>query len=388
MVIFIHSHNNTFPRIRRRSIFLRTCMKMNELFKNLGNEKISLSYMGLISDGITDKFTALTESYLKSSSQLGKISNRTCFLIAECFQNTIRHREKVPRAANHRDFFHLSLSDDGVMLCSSNLILKEHIDGLKDKINHINSLDPDGLKNLYHEILTGTEGLSSKGGAGLGLIEMARKSSMPLKYHFRDIDGAVAEFFLALELKKPGESISVPRLSENMHRELNFYQTLVENNILVLFKGEFTREIISPLLQMMDANILSGDSVAAKDKKGLITTIEVVQNILKHAKVTNGERAGIFSISSREGGLVIVGGNFIERQRAEELLKFLESLKKMKTDDVIQLYKQRLASAEITPEGNSGLGLLEIARNSAMQFTYSFDNSAGNDPFFSIQIYL
>ncbi len=361
---------------------------MNNLFKQLDKDKISLSYLGPISDGITDKFTGLSESYLKNSSQLGKISNRTCFLIAECFQNTIRHREDGVNLSGHRDFFHLGVHDNGVVLCTSNLIRKEHIAGLKEKITHINSLDTGALKSLHHEVLTGTEGLSAKGGAGLGLIEMARKSSLPLKFNFREKDADMAEFFLALELRHPGETLPVARVSNGLENELKFYEALLQDNILMLFKGEFSREIVAPLIQMMDVNILGGKEIADSEKKGLITFIEVIQNILNHAKVINGGKSGIFSISNRQGRLVIEGGNFVEESKVDGMMNILGSLKNMKMEDVMSLYKQRMAVPEITPEGNSGLGLLEIARNSSMDFTYDFDKSSEPGTFFTLKINL
>ena len=50
----------------------------------------------------------------------------------------------------------------------------KNVESLKDKITQVNSLDKDGLKSLYKDVIKGGE-LSSKGGAGLGFIDMARK---------------------------------------------------------------------------------------------------------------------------------------------------------------------------------------------------------------------
>ncbi len=48
-------------------------------------------------------------------------------------------------------------------------------------MEQINNLDKDGLKDLYKEIIKNTT-ISEKGGAGLGFVDMARKSGQPLEY--------------------------------------------------------------------------------------------------------------------------------------------------------------------------------------------------------------
>ena len=58
---------------------------------------------------------------------------------------------------------------------------------LADKLKNINEKDPNDLKKLYFEILkSGMFG--EKSGAGLGLLQIARKSSNPIQYEFSAID--------------------------------------------------------------------------------------------------------------------------------------------------------------------------------------------------------
>jgi hypothetical protein len=51
---------------------------------------------------------------------------------------------------------------------------------IKDKINQVNKLNKDELKNLYKTTLK--EGASSEKGAGLGIIDIARESSEKLVF--------------------------------------------------------------------------------------------------------------------------------------------------------------------------------------------------------------
>jgi hypothetical protein len=360
---------------------------MYKLYEYLRDEKICLSYLGLINDGITDKFIDLSEFFLKNSTNLGKIKNKTSFLIAECFQNTIRHREKDKKVANHKDYFQINAWDGGVVLSSCNLVQEKFVEDLRKKITYINSLDPEELKKLHDEILS-SEGFSSKGGAGLGLVDMARKSGLPLRYNFTSIESNVSQFFIALEILNQNEAIHIPKISLYLKREIEFYNSLVKKDIMLLYRGEFSRETMMPLIEMLEHNVAGSDGVSSNEKKRLVTLIEILQNISKHGKVLNTNKAGIFSIAEANGAFIVESGNFINQEEEAPLRKSLEEIKALSMEEIIALYKKRLLSPGITPEGNSGLGLLEIARNCSKNFEWEFTETPEHEIFFSLKITL
>ena len=63
------------------------------IFDKLKNDKLSLIYNGSFSDSITHKFIELSEYNLNSNVSMSKIRNRVSYLMAECFQNIVRHGE-------------------------------------------------------------------------------------------------------------------------------------------------------------------------------------------------------------------------------------------------------------------------------------------------------
>jgi hypothetical protein len=72
-------------------------------------------------------------------------------------------------------------------LTTCNPIQNEDIDKLKEHINNINNLDKEGLRQLFRSTLTNGK-FSSKGGAGLGFIEMAKVSGEKINFSFETID--------------------------------------------------------------------------------------------------------------------------------------------------------------------------------------------------------
>ena len=80
-------------------------------------------------------------------------------------------------------------------MITANKILKERIEDLRKTIDTINALNKDELNALYKkQIREGS--LSEKGGAGLGLIDIARKTGKKLDYQFLPLEDNKNFFFL------------------------------------------------------------------------------------------------------------------------------------------------------------------------------------------------
>ena len=85
-------------------------------------------------------------------------------------------------------------SADGLYSVSSgNVILENDVAELRDRLDEINSLDKEGLKRIYKERLR-RERAPDSTGAGLGLIDIARRTTGKLDYSFVELD-AEHEFF-------------------------------------------------------------------------------------------------------------------------------------------------------------------------------------------------
>ncbi|MDX2172219.1 MAG: SiaB family protein kinase [Bacteroidota bacterium] len=358
---------------------------MKNLFEKLHNDKICLSYLGSFEDDITDKLIGISEYYLENKSELGKIKNKVSFLIAECFQNIVRHKEpqkNLPTtSSNHTDFFQLNVLDDRTVLSSCNLISEKYVEELEKKLIQVNSLDAEGLKKLYNDVMQ--FGFSEKGGAGLGLIEMARKSGLPLKYLFKNVGDGFQRFFLSLEIITKKDNAVEKVKIEDIEK---MYNSLMQGKVLMMYKGDLSKDIIIPLVEMVQRNFADSENISGKEKRSVIALIEALQNISKHGKSVNGDKEGIFNIIKSDDLFTIQVGNVIDKLKHSSFEKSLNDLKKMSLEDIKTLYKKKLLDPEITTEGNCGLGLLEIAKNSSGNFDYSFTPTLENDYFYSLTI--
>jgi len=78
------------------------------------------------------------------------------------------------------------------------------VERLKKNLEHINGLDKDGLKELYKEIIKNTT-ISEKGGAGLGFVDMARKSGGKLQFEFPEMNADYCFFCLKVNVPRDTE---------------------------------------------------------------------------------------------------------------------------------------------------------------------------------------
>jgi hypothetical protein len=357
---------------------------MNRLNNSLKESKISLSYFGAFSDEITNKLISISEFYLQHKSEIGKLKNKVSFLIAECFQNIVRHSDTIENNGNisHSDFFQLNVLDDRIVLASCNLIMNEHIKHLENKLIQINSFKEDELKKLYTDLLKNGE-LSQKGGAGLGLIEMARKSGLPLKFKFNELANGTSQFFLSLEIIQKAENKEEKIKIDDIEQ---FYQRAFNDNVLIQYKGDFSFEIINPILDMIKHNFKKGrEGNFVTEKRVIITLIETIENISKHGKLVNGIKEGILTICKTPTNYILETGNYVDLAGYEKLNKILSTIKKLSLEELNSHYKKIIMESEITDDGNSELGFVEIARKSN-SFSFEFEPINQNEFFYKIKI--
>ncbi len=167
------------------------------------NNKIMLVYEGEFTQEITKSVLSMTEKNLDNMKEEGVTKRKVFNVMVECLQNIVRHSEDRTKQDKTAVFF-IGIKEGEYFICTGNLVDSENVPVLQAKLEQINSLDKEGLKQLQKELISnGT--LNEKGGAGLGLIDIARKSGKKLDYNFDKVEGD--QHFYSLY-------ISIPRGSE------------------------------------------------------------------------------------------------------------------------------------------------------------------------------
>jgi len=115
--------------------------------------------------------------------------------MVESLENIYKHQDFINDDNAYLPKFSLFADSQNLSLFVSNSILNHKVTLLKSKLDKVNSLDKDGLKDLYkNTILSGN--VSPKGGAGLGIINIAKVSENKINYTFTTISEKYSYFTL------------------------------------------------------------------------------------------------------------------------------------------------------------------------------------------------
>ena len=169
-----------------------------DLHKTMLRHDLILVYEGEFTQDITKSVLAMAERNMDSFGEGSSIKRKVFNVMVECLQNICKHAENfnAESSAKNNAIFMIGKREDQYVITSGNAVKQKDVDDMTGKLDRINALDKMGLKKLYKDIIKAPGGLSVRGGAGLGFVDMARKSGHPLGFEFENIDQEFAFFSL------------------------------------------------------------------------------------------------------------------------------------------------------------------------------------------------
>jgi len=165
---------------------------INEYYSRLNGGDVLMAFKGSISSELISNVLEVVESRLDEYDESSKIRKKVYNVLVESLQNLYHHIEVLPKAMQkeYDDKFGIlvvSRQDDKYKISTGNFITQDKVDVLRNKIDKINSMSREELKDMYKFILN-HQRLSEKGGGGLGLVDIARKTGNQLDYTFERYD--------------------------------------------------------------------------------------------------------------------------------------------------------------------------------------------------------
>ena len=177
--------------------------KVYQIYKQLEEKNVLLSFKGMITSELLTTILQIMESKMDHIEEKPKVKRKVFNILVECLQNLYHHIDQdevvyVP-TEDKSALLMISKSDTEYMITTGNYMKKEDVEPLKNKLDLVNSMDKNELKAYYKKVLS--EGsLSSKGTAGLGMIDIARKSGQNLEYGFEPINDKTTFFSLSVKI--------------------------------------------------------------------------------------------------------------------------------------------------------------------------------------------
>jgi len=178
-------------------------MKGTETYQKINDGQIILSYKGSMNSDTIKHLIGLAESYILDLKAPKSIKKRLITIILESIQNSFHYIKKhlEDDLIKHSTFLIVSKPEDkGFKVVSGNCIKQETVTELEERILKINQMDEQELQAAYIKAID-KEVLPQKGGAGVGLIDIARKTKNKIFYNFEPINEEYSLFSLQVILE-------------------------------------------------------------------------------------------------------------------------------------------------------------------------------------------
>lgn len=177
---------------------------VKEYYDNISKGDILLAYKGSITSELINDVLEAVEKKLEAVNELSKTRKKLYNVLVESLQNLYHHIEEshegITEDLDPKFGLLVIEKEDGMYkVTTGNFINSSKIKFLKEKIDKINSLSKDELKDMYKFILNHQK-LSAKGGGGLGLVDIARKTGSKLEYIFHNYDNNYYFFNLIIKV--------------------------------------------------------------------------------------------------------------------------------------------------------------------------------------------
>ncbi|MDF2669529.1 MAG: hypothetical protein K0R67_1835 [Paenibacillus sp.] len=173
---------------------------MLEVQRLLISHGILISFSGKLTQALIVEYGEAVKTYLETDNRPQNEAFSIFSLFIEQTQNINNYCASKAHCPRYEAILHSSIVTIGRMdasfyVCSGNLIDNDDIETLKAHLDTIIGQDKTGLKAMYKSKLKQDLSLESAG-AGLGLIDMARKATVPLEYSIIEQDDSLSFFTL------------------------------------------------------------------------------------------------------------------------------------------------------------------------------------------------
>lgn len=147
------------------------------------------------------------ESKLTYMDEAPRTKKKVFNVLVECLQNLYHHIDIDDTESTRNSglieaksaLFMIARQDESFYIKTGNYLEKKDAVSLQQRLDSINGMSKEELKSYYQEVLSdGT--VSSKGTAGLGMIDIARKSGNKLEYEFVEVNDDIRFFCLNVKI--------------------------------------------------------------------------------------------------------------------------------------------------------------------------------------------
>jgi hypothetical protein len=173
--------------------------ELKQLYENLKKDGIIFSFSGPLSQLILESIGETVRKKMQLESTGFATIQRVFSILVEQAQNILNYSAEITPTDNGGDevirsgVLVLGIESGKYFVCCGNYIPIKRADPLARELSMIREMTPKAISQLYRQRRKANPPSDSVG-AGLGLIEIARRSSGPLIFDIRPVNDQIAFF--------------------------------------------------------------------------------------------------------------------------------------------------------------------------------------------------
>ena len=210
-------------------------------FRDIAKDDLEYVYRGEVTAHLVMNILELAKSNLAKADDTRKMRSRIYYIMGEGLQNITAHQAVSTESPDNSAIVVIYKKRHKYIIATGNLMNRDSEAALREKLEKINHLDADGLKELSRDIRT-TTGFNEDGGASLGLIEMAKRSGNKLDYLIKPVDETHSYFYLTTEINTSSDTDAADDVPYTIQDLIDVHENFNENNYTLSFKGDFDQE--------------------------------------------------------------------------------------------------------------------------------------------------
>jgi len=332
-------------------------------------------YRGVVTNENSVPLLMLLEKEMENS-EFGFVGRKRLFMfVLESLQNVSRHSTQKQHADMSLVVY--SKSGNGYTVTTGNVLPTSGIKDLRHKLDEINNLETKEIRNVYRQMLSTSE-FSSKGGAGLGLIEMAKKTGNKLDYDFVKLDSEFSYFILSKTFDSGGVGSHIGSNEKQFHGKsvAQLERLMAENNVYLIWSGHISPDVGKEVLSFTETKLAEEDVESNLRKRVFSILVEILENVAKYSPGREPEEefgmpVAMIRLIDKEYSLTT--GNLIQNENVEHLKQKLDTINKYDKVGLKELFRRSLSGQTISTDSTGNMGLIDMARKSGSKLVYQFD---------------
>lgn len=183
-------------------------MDNGKSYRSVYDENIILMYKGELTFDLITTIISTLEHRISELENDRKVKKRFYSIITECIQNLYYHideslekNEQIGEYDSRAALVLITARDRFYSLVTGNYIPSDQINKIQKRLDDINAVPTDGLRDLYKKALNESE-FTDKGTGGLGFIDIARKTGQKLIYKFHPVSEDYSYFTFQVKLPR------------------------------------------------------------------------------------------------------------------------------------------------------------------------------------------